>query len=240
MEQKCETTPGVHLAVSDLQPAIKEMVNLIRRHRLDYDQLIYVTRTARKRLSLSSPTTRKKRLPKALTPTQLDAFLAAASKGNPQHEIIFRLLYATGLRVAELCNLKRTDIDLSERTVRVYGGKGDKDRVTLISDDLRLPLDVYMRSTAGAVYLFESNRRTKYTTRRIEQLATHYGNLAGIEDMTPHILRHSLLTALSSAGMTDRQIMQISGHASVKALEVYQHLALSDVKEEYQAAMRRR
>ena len=240
MRTNSEICPQVELAVSDLQPAIKEMVNLIRRHRLDYNQLIYVSRTARQRLEMSAPTNRKKRLPKALTPTQLDALLEAASKGNPQHELIFRFLYATGLRLAELCSLRRSNIDLNERTVRIDGGKGDKDRVTLISDDLRLPLDVYMRSTAGAIYVFESNRKTKYTPRRIEQLAKHYGDLAGIEDMTPHRLRHSLLTDLTKAGLTDRQIQQISGHSHIKALEVYQHLALSDVKDQYQAAMRRK
>ena len=239
MKTKSEITSCGNLEATNLEPAIKDIVNLIRRHRLTYDQLVYVSRTARKRLELASPTTRKKRLPKSLNSTQLEAFLAAASKGSIQHELMFRFLYATGLRVAELCNLKRTDIDVAERTVRVNGGKGDKDRVTLISDDLRLPLDYHLKNTAGAIYVFESNRKTKYTTRRIEQLATHYGDMSGIEDMTPHRLRHSLLTDLTRAGMTDRQIQQISGHSSVKALEVYQHLALADVKDEYQAAMRR-
>lgn len=76
------------------------------------------------------------------------------------------------------------------------------------------------------------------TARWVQTLTAKYGDAAGIDGMHPHRLRHTLLTNLSRAGLTDTQIQQVSGHSSKRALAVYQSLALTDVAEGYQEAMR--
>ena len=224
---------------TSLQDAIREMASVVRRHRLDYQQTAYVLRKARALVGVEKLHIGK-RLPKILTDTERDAFFQAIEKGgNTQHELLFRLLYVTGLRVSELTNLRREHLDIPRCTVQVVAGKGDKDRTVLFPETLQLALRLYLDATPNYVFLFETRRRQAMTPRWVQTLAHQYGDQAGITHMHPHRLRHTLLTNLTRAGMTDSQIQLVSGHASKKALEVYQSLALSDVAADYQAAMHR-
>lgn len=220
-----------------LKTAIREMASVLRRHRLNALQASYVLRKAREEVGVE-PYRPAKRLPRNLTETERDAFFRAVeAEGLAEHVLLFRLLYATGLRVAEMVNARREHLDLTACILRVVAGKGNKDRMVLFPASLRLPLRLHLDNTPEQVYLFESRRRERLTPRWVQLLAARYGEAAGIEKMTPHRLRHTLLTDLSRAGLSDTQIQQISGHASKRALAVYQHLALGDVAEDYTRAM---
>lgn len=220
-----------------LQTAIRDMAAVLRRHRLDYLQSGYVMRRARKLVGMESHRPQK-RLPDNLTDAERDAFFAAIQRGgNAQHDLLFRLMYYTGLRVSELVNARREHMDVPTCSLRVVNGKGAKDRTVLFPQALQLALRLYLESVPDQAYLFESRRRQKLTTRWIQTLAMRYGEAAGITRMHPHRLRHSLLTNLSRAGLTDTQIQQVSGHSSKKALAIYQHVALADVADDYQRAM---
>ena len=84
-------------------------------------------------------------------------------------------------------------------------------------------------------YLFESQRCTPFTPRRVQQIVQAYREQAGItQRVHPHLFRHQMLTFLTSQGLSDAQIRLISGN---KSLEVYQHLALNTVEEAYQEAV---
>ena len=220
-----------------LKSAAAEICGVIRRHRLGYDQLSYCVREARKSMGQHSPK-RPVRLPKNLTAVELQDFFNAIKKEkSPTHEILFHLLFCTGCRVSELCNVRRDDIDIDENTIFVRQGKGSKDRVVLYPASLQLPLKLYLDATKENVYLFENRRREKFSSRWIQTLAKRYGAAAGILDMHPHRLRHTLLTQLAS-DLTDAQLQAISGHASRSSLQVYTMLSQKDVSSKYQELMR--
>jgi site-specific recombinase XerD len=91
----------------------------------------------------------------------------------------------------------------------------------------------------GERYLFESNRHQPYSTRRIRQLVKQYARAAGIaKRVYPHLFRHQLITYLTRRGIISPKLQLLSGHTTEQSLAVYRELALSDVAEEYEAAMR--
>jgi integrase len=88
-------------------------------------------------------------------------------------------------------------------------------------------------------FLFESRQRTKFSARRVQQIVSEYAAAAELpEHVHPHLLRHQMLTWLTAQGLPDVQIQLISGHASKKSLEVYQHLSLAQVEAGYQRAVK--
>ena len=154
---------------------------------------------------------------------------------------MLKLLFYTGLRVSELVNIKVSDIDIKNNKIFVNQGKGLKDHYVLFPEAFRLVLEAFLTNSNGKQYLFESNRGTKYTPRRIQQIVSGYMKNAGINAypnrrLGPHIFRHQFLTFLTKKGMSDAQIQLISGHSTKKSLEVYQHLSLNDVEKDYQMA----
>jgi site-specific recombinase XerD len=89
------------------------------------------------------------------------------------------------------------------------------------------------------MYLFESNRCQSYSTRRIRQIVKQYATAAGIaKRVYPHLFRHQLITYLTKQGLISPKLQLLSGHTTEQSLAVYRELALSDVAEEYEAAMR--
>ncbi len=228
----CDSTDQPELAA-----AIREIAGVFRRYRLDYHQTAYVVRRARAAQSIQKERPQK-RLPKILTDDQVTTFFASVQRGgNSEHLLMFQLMWSTGLRVSEFCRVQRDQIDLQSQTIRVEQGKGSKDRTVLIADQLALAIRLHMDATTGQRFLFETNRRTAYSVRYVQHLAKTYGAEAGIEGMHPHRFRHTILTALTRAKLSDAQIQLISGHSTKKALEVYQSIALADVADDYQQAM---
>jgi site-specific recombinase XerD len=208
----------------------------VRKRRLSYNQLCYVFKEVRKRTGLKRP--KKGRcLPQLLTKADLEAFFGAID--TPEHEVMMRFLLYTAIRVNELVNIRMSHVDLSNCKVYIEQGKGSKDRYILFPHSMRLALSTYMQHHRENAYLFESNRYSKYSPRRIQQLMREYGRKAGLGDRVhPHLFRHQMLTTLTSNGLSDAQIQLISGHATKKSLEVYQHLGLQAVEEAYQTAVR--
>jgi integrase len=159
--------------------------------------------------------------------------------GDLQHQIMLRLLFYTAVRVSELAAIKVEDVDLDACKIFIELGKGRKDRYILFPDSFKLILKAHLAANPRNRYLFESRQRTKYSTRRIEQIVAHYAQLADLpERVHPHLLRHQMLTWLTAQGLPDAQIQLISGHASKKSLEVYPHLSLSAVQPGYQKAVK--
>jgi len=217
--------------------AIREVANSFRRHRLSYQQTQYVVRRARASLDISKAKPPKK-LPKALSDTEVAAFFRAVTEsGNAQHFLMFQLLWATGARVSEFTNIERGSVDLSSLTIAIREGKGGKDRHVPIPEQLALPLRLHLEATSEQRYLFETSRRSKISVRYMQHLTRKYGEAAGIKGMHPHLWRHTVLTQLTREKMTDAQIQLISGHSSKKSLEIYQAIALRDVTDDYQRAM---
>src|SRR5262249_58664380 len=92
----------------------------------------------------------------------------------------------------------------------------------------------------GETYLFKSNRHRPYSTRRIRQLVKQYAHAAGLtKRVYPHLFRHQFITYLTKQGLISSKLQLLSGHTDEQSLAIYRALALTDVVEEYEAAMQR-
>lgn len=221
------------------KPFVRAIVNAARRDRIDYDQFVEDSKQARRILKLTRPN-RGRTLPNIPTEDSVKKFFQVIDKAtNLQHQVMLRLMLYTGVRVAELVSIEVADVDLTGTRIFIRQGKGAKDRVVLFPAQFRLPLQSHMRANPDNKYLFESRRKTKYTTRQIRNIVKDYGDAAGIEKMHPHLLRHLCLTFLTRQGLSDSEIQLVSGHSSKASLEVYQHLSLKDVSGKYQDAMKK-
>lgn len=220
-----------------LTPATRDLVNVIRRHRLNYDSFRKAAHLARRHLHLRPPR-RGRQLPKLLPEATLKSYFETVTHaGNLQHELLLKLLFYTAVRVSELVAIKISDVNLNASKIFIESGKGDRDRYILFPEGFRLALRAYIAVHTEHEYLFESNRHKPYSTRRVQQIVGEYAAAAGItERVHPHLFRHQMLTWLTAQGLSDAQIQLISGHKSKRSLEVYQHLALGDVAADYQDA----
>ena len=217
---------------------VAQLVRIARKARLGYDDFLYVSQQARKKLGLRRAR-KERRLPQLLPDAELKRFFRAIQDcGDVQHEILLKLLFYTGVRVSELVHIEVGDVDLDACKIFVNRGKGAKDRYILFPASFRLVLKSHLRATPRNRYLFETRRFGPFTTRRIQQIVQGYREKAGItQPVHPHLFRHQMLTYLTSRGLTDAQIQLISGHESKKSLEVYQHLSLESVHKAYQDAV---
>ena len=218
---------------------VRAISNLVRRARLDYEGFRGTCAQVRKAVGLRRPR-RSRRLPRILPEVSLRRFYQEIDRaGNLQHQIMLRLLFYTAVRVSELVNVAVHDIDLEGCKIFIERGKGAKDRYLLFPESFRLILKSHLAAHPDNRYLFESRQRTKFSTRRVQQIVSRYAQRAELpERLHPHLLRHQMLTWLTTQGLPDAQIQLISGHASKRSLEVYQHLSLSDVQPGYQKAVK--
>lgn len=177
-----------------------------------------------------------KTLPQVLSQEEIKAFFSVLQ--DPKYFAIASTLYGSGLRLSECINLKIEDIDSSNMVITVRNGKGNKDRVTIMSEkQLEALRKYYSKATVKPVtYLFpkKDDRFQHFSKRQTQSFIHNAGLKAGItKNVTPHILRHSFATHLLESGVNLRKIQVILGHRSLQTTAVYTHLAkdfLSEVK----------
>ena len=218
-----------------------QLVKVIRKQHPDPNYLKKVFQYIRESLDLKGGNVRPKRLPELMTEDELKLFYKAVwYASNQSHMVMLKLILFTGIRNEELVNITIQDVDLESMRIRIHG-KGDKDRNVLFPPYFRGELTMYIsiQKEKGAVYLFESNRRSKFTTRWIREIVKKYATKAGItKRIHPHLFRHQILTYLTSKGIIDAKIQLISGHKSRESLSIYQDLSLSDIEKDYWEAMK--
>ncbi len=221
----------------------KKLVRLLTPERPDYPYLEKVFQHTRTLLAVKKTSKVERRPPELLTDDELLAFYDAAwHTQNSSHLIMIKLLVYTGVRNAELASIRLRDIDLKKCQIRVEQGKGHKDRIVLFPASFKGELGQYVarQKEADAVYLLESNRLKSFSTRRIRQIIKEYATTAGIEKRVyPHLFRHQFITFLTKEGIISPKLQLISGHADKKSLAIYRDLALTDVSDEYEQAMKR-
>ena len=219
----------------------KRLVRLLRAQQPNYHYTKKVFQHIRELLDIGS-TSPVKRLPELLTEVELVAFYEAIWHARQlTHTVMLKLLLFTGMRNAELVHLRATDVDLQTCQIRITQGKGHQDRYVLFPSSFRGELAQYLerQQQHGGLYLFESNRARPYSTRRLRQIVRQYASTAGItKRVYPHLFRHQLMTYLTKQGLISPKLQLLSGHTAEQSLAVYRALALSDVSEEYEAAMR--
>ena len=168
-------------------------------------------------------------LPVILSPSEVAQLIGGAR--NLYHRTIIMTLYSTGLRRAELCRLKVSDVDSKRMMVRVEQGKGGIDREVPLSQTLLRALREYYRWMKPETYLFPGTvngwRADKPVTERIAWQAVHEARVrAGItKHVTPHTLRHCFATHLLESGADLRSIQMMLGHSDIEATAIYLHLS---------------
>ncbi|WP_239023019.1 tyrosine-type recombinase/integrase [Pontibacter mangrovi] len=163
------------------------------------------------------------RLPTVLSKQEVQRILSATA--NLKHRCLLQLLYAGGLRIGEVINLKITDVQSERNLLLIRGGKGKKDRTTLLSQKLLESLRAYYREYRPKVWLFEGQYGGQYTTDSIRNVFKGCVQKAGLQKkVTPHSLRHSFATHLLEQGTNLRYIQSLLGHKSSKTTEIYTHI----------------
>lgn len=167
---------------------------------------------------------RERKLPNVLSEEEVSALLRSVS--NLKHRCILMLIYSAGLRLSELINLRVADVAADRRQLIVRGGKGNKDRITLLSAKVIEPLQAYMAEYKPRTLLFEGTDGGPYSPRSVQLLFHKARDLAGItKPATVHTLRHSFATHLLEKGTDLRYIQVLLGHASSKTTEIYTHVS---------------
>lgn len=168
---------------------------------------------------------REHRLPTVLSREELGRFLGAVR--NRKHAAILALAYSAGLRVSEVVRLRLADLDRSRGLLLVRGGKGRKDRETLLSATALALVDAHLEVAPAAPWLFSGDRPDRHlTTRTVQKFTVAAGRRAGLaKPVTPHVLRHSFATHLLESGTDVRFIQELLGHASIRTTEIYTHVS---------------
>ena len=172
---------------------------------------------------------RARRLPTVLSSEEVALLIDSAK--NLMHRAILMTLYATGLRRAELCRLKVTDIDSERMVIHVLQGKGGRDRDVLLSPKLLETLREYWRWLKPKIWLFPgmvNNWRADVpmTEKVVWEAVRAAKERAGItKHVSPHTLRHSFATHMLEAGADLRTIQVLLGHAKLEDTSVYLHLS---------------
>ena len=147
---------------------------------------------------------------------------------------VIELLFATGMRISELCALKPEDIDLESSNVLIYG-KGAKERILQIGNSdvieaLVLYRETFREEISVCGYFFVNRLCHKLSDQSVRFMINRYAKLAGIEQhITPHMFRHSFATLLLEQDVDIRYIQKMLGHSSISTTEIYTHV--SNVKQ---------
>lgn len=169
------------------------------------------------------------KLPKVISLEEVQ--LLIKNTNNIKHKCIVSLLYSAGLRRSELLYLKITDIDSKRMVINVKNGKGNKDRLTILSPSVLNDLRKYYIDYKPKNYLFEGQKGEQYTATSILRIIDNSAKKAKIrKKITPHMLRHSFATHLLENGTDLRYIQVLLGHSSTKTTEIYTQVAINNIK----------
>jgi tyrosine recombinase XerC len=196
-------------------------------------------------VSASSPKL-DRRLPTFLTIGEMERLLEAPDLSSPvgqRDRALLELLYASGLRVSEIANLKMENIDLASHEIRVRG-KGSKERITLMGNPAAEALGVYLsqgrRELLGKKKtnaLFLNRYGGRLTERRVQKILENYASITGIDRRVhPHMLRHTFATHLLDGGADLRVVQELLGHANLSSTQIYTHVTKSQARKVYLSA----
>jgi site-specific recombinase XerD len=149
---------------------------------------------------------------------------------NLKHKTIMAVLYGTGVRIAELINIKLSDIHRKEGCIRIIG-KGNKERYVPLNPELLILIEKYWREYKTKVWLFENdNSHNQYSANSVRQFLRQFKIEANIKSVvSPHKFRHSHATALLEQGTDLRVIQEELGHSSIKTTQGYLHISKASI-----------
>ena len=184
-----------------------------------------------------------KRIPNFLQYKELTDIIKSIPLDTPlniRNRLIIELLYASGLRVSELVNLKIHDINKSNRGIRVLG-KGSKERITYYREYAEEVLEIYLDEARPELlngkindYLILNKLGDKITSRSIENIINKtIEDLAIKHHISPHVLRHTFATDLLNNGADLKSVQELLGHSSLSTTQIYTHVTSDRLRQEY-------
>jgi len=180
-------------------------------------------------------------LPQSLTEEEVDALLGAPNVSESlghRDRAMLELLYATGVRVSELINLKMSQVNLNQGVLRIVG-KGDRERLIPLGDEAQDWLKEFMDGPRVEIllerqseYLFPTRRGDRMTRQAFWHIIKRYAKKAGVsKKLSPHTVRHAFATHLLNNGADLRVVQLLLGHSDVSTTQIYTHVARERLKD---------
>ncbi|MCH8117396.1 MAG: site-specific tyrosine recombinase XerD [Proteobacteria bacterium] len=180
-------------------------------------------------------------LPQTLSEEEVDALLNAPNTDEPlghRDRAMLELLYATGLRVSELINLKQSQINFNQGVLRIIG-KGDRERLIPLGEESQRWLKNFIDGPRMEIllerqtdYLFPTRRGDRMTRQAFWHIIKRYAQKSGIrKKMSPHSLRHAFATHLLNRGADLRVVQLLLGHSDLSTTQIYTHVARERLKD---------
>ncbi len=180
-------------------------------------------------------------LPKTLTEEEVDSLLNAPNTDEPlghRDRAMLELLYATGLRVSELINLKQSQINFNQGVLRIVG-KGDRERLIPLGEESQRWLRDFIDGPRMEIllerqtdYLFPTRRGDRMTRQAFWHIIKRYSDKAGVrKKLSPHSLRHAFATHLLNRGADLRVVQLLLGHSDLSTTQIYTHVARERLKD---------
>ncbi|HEY4212864.1 MAG TPA: site-specific tyrosine recombinase XerD [Steroidobacteraceae bacterium] len=180
-------------------------------------------------------------LPKSLSEEEVESLLNAPAVNDPlgnRDRCMLEVLYATGLRVSELVNLRHGQVNMNQGVIRVLG-KGNRERLIPLGEEAVRWLIEFSRGSRGEIllerqtdYLFPTRRGDRMTRQAFWHIIKRYARKAGIgKDLSPHTLRHAFATHLLNHGADLRVVQMLLGHSDLSTTQIYTHVARERMKE---------
>lgn len=191
-------------------------------------------------LLVSSPK-KEKKIPKFINYNNLEEIFSVPdieSSLGQRERLILELLYASGIRISELVNIKLKDIDFGSKSILIFG-KGSKERIVYYGEYAEEILNLYLNDSRNKLlenvsseYLIVGKKREKLTTRRIEQIIESIINKTSLKmNITPHMFRHTFATHLLDQGCDLLVVQELLGHESLSSTEIYTHVSNEHLRE---------
>jgi integrase/recombinase XerD len=180
-------------------------------------------------------------LPQTLSEEEVDSLLNAPNTDEPlghRDRAMLELLYATGLRVSELINLKQSHINFNQGVLRIVG-KGDRERLIPLGDESQRWLRDFIDGPRMEIllerqtdYLFPTRRGDRMTRQAFWHIIKRYAEKSGVRrKMSPHSLRHAFATHLLNRGADLRVVQLLLGHSDLSTTQIYTHVARERLKD---------
>jgi len=177
----------------------------------------------------------QKKLPSTLSENEVEKLLKAPKDNNIielRDKAMLEMLYATGMRISELVNLKEVNVDKNRQVVKVLG-KGSKERLIPFGDEALDSLQKYLhKRNSRNIYIFLNNRDNKLSRVGFWQRVKIYLKRVHLKsDITPHTLRHAFATHLLNRGADLRSVQLLLGHSDLSTTQIYTHIAKQRLSE---------
>ena len=171
----------------------------------------------------------KKSTPVVLTKDEINRLFKVIK--NKKHELILKLYYGSGLRLSEAIHLRKKDIDFAENVVWIRDGKGGKDRMSIISEPIKIQLLEFTQYLNKDDFIFTNKKGDPMSDRSVQKIIEKAKVEANIsKDVHIHTLRHSFATHLLESGVDIRKIQELLGHSDLSTTQIYTKVSNEELK----------